>query len=62
MGEEDSDVTKEAVQPILDSIALGRTDIIKTVLDEVKSNLQKHGDNPSETGETYSQFHIDTLV
>ena len=45
-----STLSQEAVQPILDSIGLGRTDIIKTLLDEVKNNLEKSGDNPSNKG------------
>ena len=31
----------EAVNPILESITLGRTDILKTLLEEVKASIKK---------------------
>ena len=41
---------EEAVEPILDAVNLGRTDILKTLLEEVKASLAKQAENDSATG------------
>ena len=45
----------EAVPPIMESIALGRTDIVKTLLDEVKRSNSQAGDWP-ENGTLQHHF------
>ena len=45
----------EAVSPLLQAVTLGRTDITKTLLEEVRGRMEKEANDPQETRKNSSR-------